>query len=131
MRCFGVAWLVSFLLGTVLTRPNPGLHGRGAVVLSAVIGLVVAAVATRPQDAGVPVRQRIAGLVGVTAAAAELAALQPNGSWQNGPLLVGIIAALRLERLLGILMLGFSDGDPHRRRRRRSPRPRPRQRFWH
>ena len=56
----------------------------------------------------VPVRRRVAALVGVTAAAAALAVLQPHGTWQNGPLLVGIIAALWLERLAGALTLAFS-----------------------
>jgi signal transduction histidine kinase len=108
IRCFGVAWLVSILAGTVVTRPHPGLQGRGVVILLAVIALVAATIATQPQDARLPVRRRVLALVGVTAAAAVLAVLQPNGTWQNGPLLVGIIAAMRLERLAGVLTLAFS-----------------------
>jgi signal transduction histidine kinase len=65
-------------------------------------------VATQPQNDGIPAGRRIAALVGVTAAAAALAVLQPNGPWQNGAVLVGLIAALRLERLAGALMLAFT-----------------------
>ncbi len=46
--------------------------------------------------------------MGVTMAAAVLAALQPHGTWETGPVLVGLIAALRLERLAGVLTLAFS-----------------------
>ncbi len=108
MRCFGVAWLASILAGTVLTRPHPGLHGRGAIILLALIALVAAAVSTQPQHADVPASRRIAGLIGVTAAAAALAVMQPNGAWESGAVLVGLIAALWLERLTGALTLAFS-----------------------
>ena len=93
---------------TVLTRPHPGLHGRGAIILLALIALVAAAVSTQPQHADVPASRRIAGLIGVTAAAAALAVLQPNGAWESGAVLVGLIAALWLERLTGALTLAFS-----------------------
>jgi signal transduction histidine kinase len=108
MRWFGLAWLTLFLVGAITTKPYPGLHGSGAVILLALIALVASAIAAKAWDAGVPVRRRVAALVGVTLAAAVLAALQPSGTWQNGPLLVGIIAALRLERLAGALTLAFS-----------------------
>ncbi len=108
MRCFGVVWLASFMVGTVTTRPSPGLHGRGAGVLLAMVGLVAAAAATQPRRADVAVWRRVAALGGVTVAAAVLAALQPNGGWQTGPVLVGLIAALRLERLTGAITLACS-----------------------
>src|ERR1019366_129360 len=91
IRCFGVAWLASFLVGTVSTRPYPELRGRGAVILLAIIVLIAAAVATQPQNPAVPVWRRVTALVGVTIAAAVLAALQPHGTWQTGPVLVGLI----------------------------------------
>jgi signal transduction histidine kinase len=108
MRCFGLGWLGLFLAGTLTTHPYPALHGRGAVILLALVGLVVAAVATQPQKADMAVWRRVAALVGVTAATALLAGLQPAGPWQNGPLLVGLIAAIRLDRKTGILTLWFS-----------------------
>jgi signal transduction histidine kinase len=108
IRCFGAAWLVLVLVGTITTTPHPGWHRHGAGVLAALLVMVIAAVASRPRDATLAVSQRVAALLGVTAATAALAALQPNGPWQNGALIVGIIAALRLERREGMLMLAFS-----------------------
>jgi len=108
IRCFGMAWLALVLLSTISTRPHPGLHGRGAAILVALIALIAAAVASRPQDADLPPWRRIAALVGVTAAAAVLAALQPSGGWQTGAVLVALIAAVRLERVPGALTLAFS-----------------------
>lgn len=48
LRCFVIADLVLFLAATVATRPEPGFHGRGVVILLAMIALIVAALATRP-----------------------------------------------------------------------------------
>src|ERR1700722_3643291 len=108
MRCFGVAWLVLFLAGTSLSRPSPGLHGRGAAILLAMIALVAFALSTQPLSAGLRGRRRIGALVGVTAAAAVLAALQPHGPWQSGAIVTGIFDTLCLGRLGGALMLAFS-----------------------
>jgi signal transduction histidine kinase len=112
LRCFGVAWLALCLVGTFATKPYPGLHGRGAVILVATIALVAAAVSTQPQRLpkrpDMPTPRLIVALIAVTAAAAVLAAVQPHGVWSSGPLFVGIIAALRLERRAAVLMLGFS-----------------------
>jgi signal transduction histidine kinase len=109
IRCFGLAWLALSIAGTVSTRPHPGLHGRGLAILVALIALVLSAVCTQPlRFTGMPVWQRVAALVSLTAAAAVLAALQPTGSWQSGPVFVGIVAAMRLERVTGALTLAFS-----------------------
>ena len=108
LRCFVIADLVLFVAASVTTRPEPGFHGRGVVILLAMIALVVAALTTRPLNASLPVSRRVSALIGVTAAAAVLAVLQPNGSWQAGAVFVGVIAALRLERLAGALVLGFA-----------------------
>jgi signal transduction histidine kinase len=109
IRCFGVAWLILSVVGTFSTRPHPGLDGRGAGILFALAALIVAAVSTQPlRFTGLPVSQRVGALMGVTAAAAALAVLQPHGTWQSGPVFVGIIAALRLERVTGAMTLAFS-----------------------
>jgi signal transduction histidine kinase len=108
LRSFGVAYLVVFFVGTFAARPYPGLNGRGAVILVAMIAFLAAAVSTQPQRADLLAWRRIAALVGLTAAAAVLAVAQPHGVWTAAPVFVGIIAALRLERLAGVLTLGFS-----------------------
>ena len=108
MRLFAVAWLVGVMVEVVRGSPRPGVHGRGAIVLIALVALYACALWSRPW-AVVPVRSRVAALMGVTAAAAVLAALQPNaGTWQNGPLLVGLIAAWCLERRAAVLTLASS-----------------------
>jgi signal transduction histidine kinase len=105
LRSFGLVALLLFVLETVTTRPELALHGRGLVVLVAGIACVVAAIATQPQRGDLPVSYRVATLGMVTAMAAVLAAIQPNGIWEAGPYYVGIIAALRLERRTGVIVL--------------------------
>ncbi len=87
------------------TRPAPALHGRGLVVLLAAVACVVAAIATQPQRGDLSVSYRFATLGMVTAMAAVLAAIQPNGIWQAAPCYVAIIAAIRLERRTGVIVL--------------------------
>ena len=52
------------------------------MILLAIIALIAAAVATQPQTPALPVWRRVAALMGVTMAAAVLAALQPHGTWE-------------------------------------------------
>jgi signal transduction histidine kinase len=108
LRSLGVVYLALFILGTATTKPTPALHGRGLAVLITSIVLVIAAVAVaRPRD-DVPESTNIALLLTVTAASAVLAYLQPKGIWEAGPYFVGIVAAMRLNRLAGVLMLAVS-----------------------
>jgi signal transduction histidine kinase len=108
LRCLGAAYLVVFLVETFTSRPQPGLHGRGAVVLAAMLAFVAAAVWAQPQRPLVSPRRRIAALAALTAAAAVLAVVQPQGIWTVGPVFVAIVAALRLARLPGVLTLACS-----------------------
>jgi signal transduction histidine kinase len=105
LRCFGGAYLAVFLVETFSSRPHPGLHGRGALVLIAMLVFVGAVVGTQPQRRVAYTRQRVAALAVLTAAAAVLAVVQPQGIWTAAPIFVAIIAALSLERLLGIVTL--------------------------
>ncbi len=97
-----------FIVDTFTTRPAPGVHGRAAVVLVALVVFVASAVATQPQSPNLPQWQRVATLLVVTAASATLAVVQPNGIWPAGPYFVGIMAALRLDRRAGVLTLASS-----------------------
>ncbi|MGH2833672.1 MAG: sensor histidine kinase [Solirubrobacteraceae bacterium] len=107
LRCIGVAFLVGFVISTFTTHPTPGLHGKGALILVVSILLIGAAIGTQPR-AYASEQRRIALLVVVTFASAVLAVIQPNGIWEAGPYFVGILAAMRLERVRGTLMLCFS-----------------------
>ncbi len=107
LRCIGLVYLGVFLLSSLTTRPHPGLHGDRAVVLVAMVGFLAAAISTQPR-ADLPARRRIALLVVVTIASAALAVVQPNGIWEAGPYFVGVVAAMRLERVAGVLTLALS-----------------------
>jgi signal transduction histidine kinase len=108
LRCFGMAYLVAFLVETFTSRPYPGLHGRGAVILAATIAFVAAAVSSQPQRADLSARRRVAALLAMAAAAGVLAVVQPHGIWTAAPIFVAIVAALRLGRLAGALTLACS-----------------------
>jgi signal transduction histidine kinase len=107
LRLLGIIYLGVFVVSTAATHPYPALQGKGLAILLAMIVFVVSALATQPRRR-MQSGQRIAALLVVTAASAVLAALQPEGIWQAGPYFVGVVAAMRLERLPGLLTLGFS-----------------------
>jgi signal transduction histidine kinase len=116
MRFFGTAWLLTFVLGTAFTKPRPALEGRGLGILVAMVVLLVlalsallalSAIVRYVELRGSP-PEHVALLAAMVAASAALAVLQPNGPWEDGPVLVGILAALRLERGPGAWMLAFS-----------------------
>jgi signal transduction histidine kinase len=105
LRSFGIAYVVVFLVETFTSRPYPGLHGRGAVILAATIAFVAAAAGTQPQSPDLSARRRVGALLAVTAASAVLAVVQPQGIWTAAPIFIAIVAAMRLERLPGALTL--------------------------
>jgi signal transduction histidine kinase len=108
LRCVGLVYLGLFLVDTFTSRPYPGLHGRGAVILAATIAIVAAVISAQPQRSDVAVPRRIASLLALTAAAAVLVVAQPHGIWTAAPGFVAIVAAMRLERLTGLLTLALS-----------------------
>jgi signal transduction histidine kinase len=107
-RTFGLASFTLFLAGTITTRPRPGLHGNGLVVLCAALVVLASAFATRFHKAEVPSWQRIAALLVVSAGGAVLASRQPNGIWEAVAYFVAIIASLRLDRRAGITVVVLS-----------------------
>ncbi len=108
LRCFGLAYLVAFLVDTFTSRPYPGLHGRGAAILVATIAFVAAVISAQPQRSDLTVRRRLVSLLALTVAAAVLVVAQPHGIWTAAPVFVAIVAAMRLARLTGILTLALS-----------------------
>ncbi len=108
LRCLGIGYLLLFIVSSATARPHPGLQGRGLAVLLAMIAFLACVVGTQARRSEIPASRRVVLLLGVTVASAVLAALQPNGIWQAGPYFVGIVAALRLERLAGVAILACS-----------------------
>jgi signal transduction histidine kinase len=105
LRSIGLAWVLACVVVTFTVHPRPGLHGRGLVVLAALVALLSSAVAAQLQRRSVSPRRTIGALLGVTAAAAVLAIDQPHGIWQAGPYFVAIVAAMCLDRRTGALVL--------------------------
>lgn len=113
LRGIGGGWLVALVAVTFLSHPRPGLHGRGLLVLAGFALMVASACLVRPRWDAPPgsrrqiagFRQTIAALLGVTAGAAILAIVQPNGIWLAGPYFVAIVAAGALDRRWGAIML--------------------------
>jgi signal transduction histidine kinase len=103
LRTLGLGYLTLFIIGTVTTHPRPGLHGKGAAILAAMVVLVACVVASMPQPRTMPASRRIGLLLGVTAASAVLGGLQPKGIWQAGPYFVVIVAAAGLDRRAALL----------------------------
>lgn len=117
LRCVGATVLAALFITSFTTAPYPALSGRGAIVLGGMLALAIFSViavlfSNRPHGAWPPVRQLVAALIGVSAAADVLAAVQPNGFWSAGPYIVAIIAAGRLGLLGGAAMLAFSLSVP-------------------
>ena len=108
LRALGLGYLTVFIVETFNARPYPGLHGRGLVVLVATVAFVAAAIAAQPHRDDVPTGSRVALLIAVAIATGVLAAVQPKGIWEAGPYFVGIMAALRLGRRSGVLVLAFT-----------------------
>jgi signal transduction histidine kinase len=107
LRCLGLVYLMVFLISGASTRPQPALHGRGLVVLVAMLTFVAAALWTQPR-AEVSESRRILLLAVVTVSSAVLAVVQPSGIWPAGAYFIGVVAAIRLERRTGLIALGVS-----------------------
>jgi signal transduction histidine kinase len=113
LRVVAVLLMVAFVTKTVTTAPHPGLAGRPAAVLVAMIVFVIVVVAIVAVVAVSAPQPRVQGpgyllvalLAALTAASAVLATFQPNGSWQMGPALVACFAALGLGRRIAALTL--------------------------
>ncbi len=108
LRSFGLFSLLLLVSDTVTTRPHPGLHGRGLAVLIVAVGMIAAAWLSAPWKTELPVAQRIAALAAVAGSGAVLAAIQPNGMWQAAAYWIAIVAALRLARIPGLVVVGLS-----------------------
>jgi signal transduction histidine kinase len=108
LRCFGLAYMTLILVDTFVTKPRPSFEGRGIVILLATLAMVGATLIALTQPRA---RRHVRSLVAialVTVCSGVLAGTQPNGIWEAGPVFVGIIAAIQLERLSGAFALAVS-----------------------
>ncbi len=114
LRSIGTAWLVAVVVVTFATEPRPGFRGEGLIVLLGFLLMVGSSLASQPDWDGPPgekpldgERRMVLSLLGVTAGAAILALAQPNGIWLAGPYFVAIMAATRLSRRTGAIVLAI------------------------
>jgi signal transduction histidine kinase len=113
LRMIGLAFVIAFAITSWETRPRPALHGPGLLVLIGFLTLATSVIAARPAQMRlaaakrdpVEVKRTMVGLIGVTGATFVLALEQPNGMWEAGPYLVAIMAATRLDRRPGALIM--------------------------
>ena len=113
LRVIGLAFLIAFTITSWATHPRPALHGRGLLVLIGFLTLAASVVFSRPSRTRlaaakkdrVEVKRTVIGLLGVIAGTIVLALEQPNGMWEAGPYLVAIMAATRLDRRRGGLIM--------------------------
>ncbi|HWD69369.1 MAG TPA: histidine kinase [Solirubrobacteraceae bacterium] len=118
LRIIGLAFVFAFAVTSWEQHPRPGFHGRGLLVLTGFMMLTLSIILTRPSrtrllDAKpdpVHVRRTVIGLIGVIAGTIVLALEQPNGMWEAGPYLVAIMAATRLDRRAGGLIMAAAIG---------------------
>ncbi len=108
LRCFALLFLLACVVVTCTTRPHPSLHGRGLIVLGAIVLLTASAVAAQPRRPNAQPWRLVLALAGVTVASIALAIVQPQGIWEAGPTYVAIVAALRLDLRAGLLLSGVA-----------------------
>jgi signal transduction histidine kinase len=108
LRLFGLALLLPCIGVTFTTHPYPRLHGRDLVVLVSFVALVVSAVAAYPFQAGPVSTQRVVWpLIVAIVSTGVFATAQPHGIWIAALYYIAIIAAFRLERRAGLLILAL------------------------
>jgi signal transduction histidine kinase len=113
LRAIGLAFLIAFAITSWEEHPRPSLQHRGSIVLGGFLMLVAGLIVARParvrlaipaQDPA-EVRRTMFGLIAVIAGTFLLAIEQPKGMWEAGPYLVAIMAATRLDRRRGALIM--------------------------
>lgn len=118
LRAISLVVLAAFVAKTIVAAPHPGLTGRSAGVLVALVAFVVAVAAIITVFASSAAQPRVQGpqlwlialLLGLTGASGALMMLQPEGSWQLGPALVACFAAIGLGRGAAIVTFALAAG---------------------
>ena len=108
LRMIGLGYFVLIVVGTATTHAHPAFHGRGLTVTLALIALVVSLVVNNPRTTTRKTSTRLVAFAMTTAAAGVLATIQPNGLWEATPYYVAVVAAIRLDRRLGLWVLGLN-----------------------
>jgi len=107
LRVVGFVGLAVILVSILTTSPRPGLHGDGLLVT---IGLVLLAggVAGSLPRRELPDGQRLVALIVAAAGTCLLTAVQPDSAAFAGIYYVVVIAGMRLDRTLGLVVAGVT-----------------------
>jgi signal transduction histidine kinase len=105
LRAFGVASLLLILVTVLTTRPEPALHGDGALVTLGIV-LFCVGLALSMWRRELPPGRRFAGLVMAGVAGCLFAAFQPKSAGFAVIYYVAVIAGMRLPRLPAVIVAG-------------------------
>jgi signal transduction histidine kinase len=122
LRIFGLTAMTIVFVVSLTTKPEPGLHGKGPLVILGLVAYLVGlglSVPARPLSEP----RRIVGLVTVAAAGVLLTAVQPNGAMFGAIYYVVIVSALVLDVVPALVIsvvavaaecvvVGFTADDP-------------------
>jgi signal transduction histidine kinase len=109
LRAIGVVGLVVIFVSIVSTPPRPALHGDGLVVLGGLVLLVGGVVRSLPRRQ-LPEGQRLVALLAATAGVCLITAVQPDSAAFAGIYYVVVIAGMRLDSALGVIVAGVALG---------------------
>jgi len=109
LRIVGFVGLAVILVSILTTPPRPGPHGDGLLVTIGLL-LLVAGIARSLPRRSLPDGERFVALLAAAAGTCLLTAVQPDSAAFAGIYYVVVIAGMRLERTLGLLVAGATLG---------------------
>jgi signal transduction histidine kinase len=109
LRVIGVVGIAVILLSILTTPPRPGLHGDGLLVTIGFVLLAGGVARSMPRRA-LPDGQRVLALLVATAGTCILTAVQPDSAAFAGIYYVVVIAGMRLDRTVGLLVASVALG---------------------
>jgi signal transduction histidine kinase len=109
LRAIGAFGLATIAVSIVTTPPRPGLDGDGLVVLIGLVLLVGGVVRSLPRRE-LPAGERLIALVAATAGVCLITAVQPDSAAFAGIYYVVVIAGMRLDGALGVVVAALALG---------------------
>jgi signal transduction histidine kinase len=109
LRVIGFVGLAVILVSILTTPPRPGLHGDGLLVTIGLV-LLAAGIARSLPRGHLRDGERLAALLVATAGTCLLTAVQPDSAAFAGIYYVVVIAGMRLDRTLGLVVAGLALG---------------------
>jgi signal transduction histidine kinase len=109
LRVVGFVSLAVIFVSVLTTDPRPGLHGDGPIVLLGLVLLVIGIAGSLPRRS-LPDGLRFAALLVAAVGTCLITAVQPDSAGFAGIYYVVVIAGMRLERVVGLVVAGVTLG---------------------